>query len=118
MRSPIDGPVGEQGALVRLLAAEERLDELVADARHQAEVMLACAEEEAGERLATVRGDLEAARRELKERVNQERSDALAEIARRKSLQLEAVAGIGPDEIETLAELVVERVLAGAGGGS
>ena len=104
--------------MVRLLAAEESLDALVADARHQAEVLLACAEDEAQERLAGIHGDLEAARRELCQRITQERSERLALIEGRKSLQLEALAGIGRAEVDTLAELMVERVLADAGGAS
>lgn len=107
----------EESALGRLLATEERLDALLADAARKAETAIGEAEAQARVRLGALDEEVATAVVSLGRRLDEERRQRLARLEAETRRTLEAIGALGELELEGLARRVVERVLASNGTG-
>jgi hypothetical protein len=97
--------------LARLLDTEGRLEEALRSAREEAAALVARAREAAAAREAALTADIERLGRTLESSVAEEQhrqEHDLAEAARREARAFDET---GPEQIETLARYVVERVI-------
>lgn len=100
-----------KGDLARLLATEERLEQLVVGARAEAERVVAAAQAQAAAREAALAAQLDAEVRKMTEAVAAERSRREAELAatlRAEAARFDAIPGA---RIAELAGYVVRRVI-------
>lgn len=110
-------PMSPSGGLARLLEAEARLDDQVAESRREAEALVAAAHAAVAQRLAEVQHELAA--------IGQEEVASLAAASevRRAAIEARAVASAAhhdraaTGQLEALVALAVSAVLQDAGAG-
>lgn len=100
-----------QTALEQLLTTEARLDAVLQEEARQAEALVRAAEEEALELERRLEPELEQVTREVDERLEAERNARLAFVEDEARRALSAVEAVMPEQIETLADWVVDQVI-------
>lgn len=106
-----------RGKLVRLLQTEGELDEMLREARRQAESIVAAARADGEERLERCEKELEGIQRAVRERVEQERDEAIASIRLEARQQTHKLNELDEGAVAELAKYVIERLLGGSAGG-
>ena len=97
--------------MARLLSTEARLEETLRHAREEAAGLVTSARDAAAAKEAALATDLEALRAGIETAIAAEQhrqEQELAEAARREARRFDET---GPEQIETLARYVVERVI-------
>jgi len=112
----IDQPT-TRGKLVRLLQTEGELDAMLREARREAEDIIATARAEGEERIERCEKELEDIERAVRERVEQERDEAIASIRSEARQQTQKLKELDEGAVAELAKYIIERLLGGSAGG-
>jgi len=99
------------GDLERLFELEQRLEARLADARREAERLVADAEAAATARARALEAELVAAASALDSSIQAEREQREREIAAAAAQDAARFESVSPGRVRTLAQLVVERLL-------
>ncbi|HUK20303.1 MAG TPA: hypothetical protein VLV45_01960 [Gemmatimonadales bacterium] len=102
-----------KGDLARLLATEERLEQMVARARLEAERMVAEARAQAAAHDAATGAELDRAVREMSDRVARDQAQRAAALATARAAEAARFDSISDAQIAELARYVVRRVIGG-----
>jgi hypothetical protein len=100
-----------QSGLDQLIAAEKRLDDVVAASKAAAEKLVEDAREKAAACAGTRREELERKSTEVKQRARADRDRAIAALEESARLECEVYDRLDDREIDRLAALMLERVL-------
>lgn len=106
-----------RGKLVRLLQTEGELDEMLREARREAESIVAAARADGEERLERCEKELEGIQRGVRQRVEQERDEAIASIRLEARQQTQKLNELDEGAVAELAKYVIERLLGDSAGG-
>jgi len=100
-----------KGDLARLLATEQRLEQLVTDARARAETIIATARALAAKRESDMAAELAAATRQLESTLAAERAARQAELERQLAEDRLRFENVSATTIDAMAAYVVSRVV-------
>ena len=103
--------------LARLLQTEGELDEMLREARREADSIVAAAHADGQERVQQAEKELEAIERAVRERVERERDEAIAGIRSEARQRTRTLQDLDEEAVATLAKYVIDRLLGGSPGG-